>query len=173
MPCPLHPLAELPPPFSDIESEPHRQSFNNHEPPSNPSSHNMTILCECNASIHDSLFNQSKDQVSIPRMTNMVSRRNPIYVLDDDKVWCEGCLEEGHFIGDCNQEYQYDGEQYIPIVGEENLIEQHMLLTGTTRTPKTSSKTVVVHRKKLWPPPPQIPFSCHLSSTSASSSNTQ
>ena len=31
--------------------------------------------------------------------------------------------EEGHFIGDCNREYRYDGEQYVPIVGEENLME--------------------------------------------------
>ena len=84
--------------LSDIESKPHRQSFNNHEPPSNPSSHNI--------SIHNSLFNQSEDQVSNPRTTNMRSRkRNPIYVLDDDEVLCEGCWEEGHFIGDCNQEY--------------------------------------------------------------------
>ena len=56
-------------------------------------------------------------------MTNMGSRRNPIYVLNDDEVRCEGCWEEGHFIGDCNREYRYDGEQYVPIVGEENLME--------------------------------------------------
>ena len=56
-------------------------------------------------------------------MTNMGLRRNPIYVLDDDKIQCEGCWEEGHFIGDCNREYQYDGVQYIPIVREENLME--------------------------------------------------
>ena len=62
--------------LSDIKSKPHRQSFNNHEPPSNPSSHNI--------SIHKLLFNQSEDWVSNPRTTNMGSRRNPIYVLDDD-----------------------------------------------------------------------------------------
>ena len=101
--------------LSDIKSEPHRRSFNNHEPPSNPSSHNI--------SIHDLSFDQSEDWVSNPRMTNMGSRRNPIYVLNDDEVRCEGCWEERHFIGDCNREYQYDGEQYIPIVGEENLME--------------------------------------------------
>ena len=56
-------------------------------------------------------------------MTNMGLRRNPIYVLDDDEVQCEGCWEEGHFIGDCNRENRYDGEQYIPIVGKENLME--------------------------------------------------
>ena len=48
---------------------------------------------------------QITNRVSNPRTTNMGSRRNPIYVLDDDKVRCEGCWEEGHFIGDCNQEY--------------------------------------------------------------------
>ena len=53
----------------------------------------------------------------------MGSRRNPIYVLDDNEVQCEGCWKEEHFIGDCNQEYQYDGEKYIPIVEEENLME--------------------------------------------------
>ena len=36
--------------LSDIESEPHRRSFNNHELPSNPSSHHI--------SIHDLSFNQ-------------------------------------------------------------------------------------------------------------------
>ena len=71
-----------------------RGSFKNHEPPSNPSSYNI--------SIHDSLFDQSEDQVSNPRTTNMGSRRNLIYVLNDDEVQCEGCWEEGHFIGDCN-----------------------------------------------------------------------
>ena len=99
----------------DIESEPHRWSFNNHVPPLNPSSHNILI--------HNLSFNQSEDQVSNPRTTNMGSRGNLIYVLDDDKVWCEGYWEEGHIIGDCNWEYQYDGEQYIPIVREENLME--------------------------------------------------
>ena len=62
--------------LSDIKNEPHRRSFNNHEPPSNPSSHNILI--------HDLSFNQSKDQVSNPRTTNMGLRRNPIYILDDD-----------------------------------------------------------------------------------------
>ena len=80
--------------LSDIKSEPHRRSFNNHEPPSNPSSHNILI--------HNLSFNQSEDRVSNPRMTNMGLRRNPIYILDDDEVQCEGCWEEGHFIGDCN-----------------------------------------------------------------------
>ena len=91
------PTSRTPSLFSDIESKPHRRSFNNHEPPSNPSSHNI--------SIHDSLFDQSEDWVSNPRMTNMGSRRNLIYILDDDKVRCEGCWEEGHFIGDYNREY--------------------------------------------------------------------
>ena len=109
--------------LSDIESKPHRRSFSNHEPPLNPSSHNMTILCECNASIHDLLLDQSEDWVSNSRTTTIGSRKNPIYVLDNDKVRCEGCWEEGHLIGDCNREYRYDEEQYIPIVGEENLME--------------------------------------------------
>ena len=81
------PTSQIPSLLSDIESEPHRRSLNNHEPPSNPSSHNI--------SIHDWLFDQSEDRISNPR-------RNPIYVLDDDEVRCEGCWEEGHFIGDCN-----------------------------------------------------------------------
>ena len=109
------PTSRTPSLLSDIESEPHRRSFNDHEPPSNPSSHNV--------SIHDWSFDQSKDRVSNPRTTNMGSRRNPIYILDDDEVRCEGCWEEGHFIGDCNREYRYDGEQYVPTVGEENLME--------------------------------------------------
>ena len=37
-----------------------------------------------------------------PERPRMGSKRNPIYVLDDDEVQCEGCWEEGHFIGDCN-----------------------------------------------------------------------
>ena len=88
------PTSRTPSLLSDIKSEPHRRSFNNHEPPLNPSSHNI--------SIHNWSFDQSEDQVSNPRMTNMGSRRNPIYVLNDDEVQCEGCWEEGHFIGDCN-----------------------------------------------------------------------
>ena len=90
------PTSRTPSLLSDIESKPRRRS-NNHEPPLNPSSHNI--------SIHNSSFDQSKDRVSNPRMTNMGSRRNPIYVLDDDEVQCEGCWEEGHFIGDCNREH--------------------------------------------------------------------
>lgn len=43
------------------------------------------------------------------------SRENPIYVDDDGEERCEGCWEEGHFIGDCNREYRFDGERYMPI----------------------------------------------------------
>ena len=57
------PTSRTPSLLSDIESEPHRQSFNNHEPPSNPSSHNILI--------HDLSFDQSEDRVSNPRTTNM------------------------------------------------------------------------------------------------------
>ena len=72
------PTSQTPSLLSDIKSEPHRRSFNNHEPPSNPFSHNI--------SIHNLSFNQSEDWVSNPRTTNMGSRRNPIYVLADDEV---------------------------------------------------------------------------------------
>ena len=41
------------------------------------------------------------------------------------------------------------------------------------RTPKTSSKAVVVHCINHDPPPLQIPFSCCLSGTNTSSPNTQ
>ena len=50
-------------------------------------------------------------------------RENPIYVFGDDEVQCEGCWEEGHFIGDCNREYQFDGRQYVLISEGENLME--------------------------------------------------
>ena len=62
------PTSRTPSLLSDIESKPHRQSFNNHEPPLNPSSHNI--------SIHNLSFDQSKDWVSNPKTTNMGSRRN-------------------------------------------------------------------------------------------------
>ena len=41
------------------------------------------------------------------------------------------------------------------------------------RTPKISSKAVVVHHKNYDPPPLRIPFSCCLSGTNVSSPNTQ
>src|SRR5580692_9906312 len=85
------PTSRTPSLLSDIESKPHRRSFNNHEPPSNPSSHNV--------SIHDWSFDQSEDRVSNPRTTNMGLRRNPIYVLDDDEVRCEGCWEKDISLG--------------------------------------------------------------------------
>ena len=43
----------------------------------------------------------------------------------------------------------------------------------STRTPKTSSKAIVVHHKNYDPPPLRIPFSCCLSGTNANSHNTQ
>ena len=114
MPCLLHPLAELPP-FS-LTSK------------ANPIDNPSTIMNLLRTPLHTTFqhnlsFNQSEDRVSNPRMTNMGSRRNLIYILNDDEVRCEGCWEEGHFIEDCNQEYRYDGEQYVPIVREENLME--------------------------------------------------
>ena len=53
----------------------------------------------------------------------MAWHRNPIYVFGDDEVRCEGCWEEGHFIGDCNREYWFDGRQYVLISEGENLME--------------------------------------------------
>ena len=37
------PTSRTPSLLSDIKSKPHRQSFNNHEPPLNPSSHNILL----------------------------------------------------------------------------------------------------------------------------------
>ena len=55
----------------------------------------------------------------------MGSRENPIYVFDDDDMYCEGCGEEGHFIGDCNGEYRFNGRQYVPIPeGMNHMMEQ-------------------------------------------------
>ena len=98
---------------------------NHHDPPSHPSSCNeaqAAWLCECHALV-DILTRTGKDQ-SCRRpfnepppspsyeTTDMGSRENPIYVFDDANMCCE---EEGHFIGDCNREYQFNGRQYMPI----------------------------------------------------------
>ena len=56
-------------------------------------------------------------------LTDIGTRENPVYVFGDDEVRCEGCWEEGHFIGDCNREYRFDGRQYVPISEGENLME--------------------------------------------------
>jgi hypothetical protein len=60
---------------------------------------------------------------SLNRTTDMGSSTNPIYVFDDDEIRCEGCWEEGHFIGNCNKEYRFDGRQYVPIPEGENPME--------------------------------------------------
>ena len=87
---------------------------NHHDPPLNPSSHSQ--LCKCHALVDVSSTRSDKDQsrrrpLNDPppspsyETANMGSRENPIYVFDDDDMYCEGCGEEGHFIGDCNREY--------------------------------------------------------------------
>ena len=99
--------------------------FHPYDPPSNPSSHNR--LCECHALVDISSTRTDKDQ-SCRRPLNdppsspsyetadMGSRENPIYVFNDDDTYCEGCGEEGHFIGDCDREYWFDGRQYVLIL---------------------------------------------------------
>lgn len=57
------------------------------------------------------------------RATDVGSAMNPIYVYDDDEIRCEGCWEEGHFIGECNREYRFDGRRYVPIPKGENPME--------------------------------------------------
>jgi hypothetical protein len=57
------------------------------------------------------------------RTTSMGSREDPIYVVDDEEIHCEGCQEEGHFIGNCNKEYRFDGRRYVPIPEGENCME--------------------------------------------------
>jgi hypothetical protein len=49
------------------------------------------------------------------------TRGNPICVLGDDE--CEGCHEDGHFIGTCTREYQLVGNQYVPIPDTKNTRE--------------------------------------------------
>lgn len=68
--------------------------------------------------------NQSRDsRCSSNRITDAGSSTNPIHVSDDDEIQCEGCQEEGHSIGDCNKEYRFDGERYMPIPVGENPME--------------------------------------------------
>lgn len=61
---------------------------------------------------------------SFNRTTDMGSSTNPIYVFDDDEIRCVGCWDEGHFVGDCNKEYRFDGRRYVPIPEGENPMEQ-------------------------------------------------
>ena len=81
-----------------------------------------------------------------------------------------------HFIGDCNWEYQHEwGAIHPNCRGRESDGTNICCWEGplSTRTPKTSSKAIVVHRKNYDPPPLQIPFSCCLSGTNTSFPNTQ
>ena len=95
--------------------------FHPYDPPSNPSSHNQ--LCKCHALVDISSTRTDKDQnrrrpLNDPPPSpsyDMGSRENPIYVFDDDDTYCKGCGEEGHFIGNCDREYWFDGRQYVPI----------------------------------------------------------
>ena len=118
------PTSRTPSLLSDIESEPHRRSFNNHEPPSNPSSHNI--------SIHNSLFDQSKDRVSNPRTTNMGSRRNPIYILNDDEVRCEDVGRKDISLGIVTKNINMMWSNTSQLSGKRIWWNWHMLLTGTT-----------------------------------------
>lgn len=60
---------------------------------------------------------------SLNRMSDIGSSNNPIYVFDDNEIRCEGCWEDGHFIGDCNREYRFDGIRYVAIPKGENPME--------------------------------------------------
>jgi hypothetical protein len=53
------------------------------------------------------------------------SRGNPIYVFDDHEIRCEGCWDEGHFIGNCKREYRLDGRRYVPVPERENLMDHY------------------------------------------------
>src|ERR1700679_2290840 len=57
------------------------------------------------------------------QVTGTGSMEDPIYIFDDDEIRCEGCSEEGHFIGDCTREYRFDGRRYVPIPEGENPME--------------------------------------------------
>jgi hypothetical protein len=104
-------------------------STDHHDPPSNPSSHDETQAarrCECHASVDVSSTRTGEDQTRrrpfndpppspSNETTDIGSRESPIYVFDDVEIYCEGCGEEGHFIGDCDREYRFDGKQYVPV----------------------------------------------------------
>ena len=62
-------------------------------------------------------------QIPPYQVTGTGSMEDPIYIFDDDEIHCEGCWEEGHFIGDCTREYRFDGRRYVPIPEGENLME--------------------------------------------------
>ena len=111
---------------------------NHHDPLSHPSSRDeaqAAQLCECHAladistrtdkdQSHRQPFNEPPPSPSY-KTTDMGSRENPIYVFNDANTCYEGCGEEGHFIGDCNREYQFNGRQYIPIPeGMNPMMEQ-------------------------------------------------
>ena len=118
------PTSRTPSLLSDIKSEPHRRSFNNHEPPSNSSSQNI--------SIHDWSFDQSEDWVSSPRTTNMGSRRNPIYVLDDDEVQLRDVGRKDISLGIVTKNIDMMGSNMSQLLGKRIWWNWHMLLTGTT-----------------------------------------
>lgn len=89
---------------------------------------------------------------SFNEATDVGSKENPIYVFDDDEIRCEGCWEEGHFIGDCNREYRYDGRRYVPIPEGGNSMEPTYIVdrdyyqSDSTRLQAESGKsTTLIH----------------------------
>ena len=133
--------------LSDIESEPHRRSFNNHEPPSNPSSHNTT-----RRSIKAKIRYRTPEWPTWDREGTQSMTRYDVRDVGRKDI----------LLGIVTKNINMMGSNTSQLSGKRIWWNQHMLLTGT-RTPKTSSKAVVVHRKNHYPPPLQIPFSCHLS----------
>jgi hypothetical protein len=82
------------------------------------------IICSnSDADIVTPHHKQSHPPSPSPGTADKGSRENPIYVFDDNELRCEGCWDEGHFIGDCKRVYRYDGQEYVPIREGDYLTE--------------------------------------------------
>ena len=167
---------------------------NHHDPPSHPSSCDeaqAARLCKCHTLVDVSTwtgkdhsrrwpFNEPPPSPSY-KTTNMGSRENPIYVFDDANMCCEGCGEEGHFIGNCTVIRNINlmgGNTCQYLRGWTPWWNKHLLSIGTT-----TNKAIQDFKQKMESPqhswitsdgsPMLIPSTClrpHLYSTNASKS---
>ena len=135
--------------LSDIESEPHRQSFNNHEPPSNPSSHNMTCRSIKAKIGYQTPERPTWDQEGTQSTFSMMMRYNARDVGRKDIS-----------LGIVTENIDMMRSNTSQLSGKRIWWNQHMLLTGTTTNKNTQDfkqgRSGPSH--KSWSPTTANPF---------------
>ena len=118
------PTSQTPSLLSDIKSEPHRWSFNNHEPPLNPSSHNI--------SIHNWSFDQSKDQVPAPERPTWDREGTRSTFLMMMRYNARDVGRKDILLGIVTKNINMMRSNMSQLSGKRIWWNRHMLLTGTT-----------------------------------------